>query len=272
MKKEGGLDRAWCAACNRFVFGRFSVGVGGFLLHEGRVLFVQRGKEPGRGRWTFPGGFLEADEAADDGLAREVREETGLRVAAEGLLVVRHAQTDAEQNVYCVYGLTLAGPIGDLMDGGDGDEVSRVVLANAIDNANGGVAALEKALAMRCGTTCEGTTRWSVWRAAQKCGFPDAVCRRMSLEEMERTGSSAIVSIATLPGINHAALYVGTFENLVILVDPQYGKCTMPRRRFREVLYGNPIVLAPSASRRGVRCDRVGRHGCRAAVGQTCAP
>lgn len=97
-------------------------------MHECRVLLVQRGKEPGKGRWTFPGGFLEEDEAPDEGLIREVREETGLRVEVNGLIAVRHAQTDAEQNVYCVYRLTLAGPIGDLLVDGDGDEVSRTVL------------------------------------------------------------------------------------------------------------------------------------------------
>lgn len=130
MRDEGGRERPWCVACNRFVFGRFSVGVGGFLMHEGRVLLVQRGKEPGKGRWTFPGGFLEEDEAPDEGLAREVLEETGLTVEVEGLLAVRHAQTDSEQNVYCVYRLKLTGVIGDLIEGGDGDEVSGVVLGD----------------------------------------------------------------------------------------------------------------------------------------------
>jgi ADP-ribose pyrophosphatase YjhB (NUDIX family) len=103
------------------------VGVGGFLRWEGRVLLVQRGRDPGRGRWTFPGGFLEEDEAPDAGLVREVREETGLRVAVDGLVAVRHAQTDSEQNVYCVYRLNLVGPLDELMEAGDGDEVERVV-------------------------------------------------------------------------------------------------------------------------------------------------
>jgi hypothetical protein len=118
-----------------------------------------------------------------------------------------------------------------------------VALANAIDMFNGDRRGSERALAMVCGTTCEGTTRWGVWRAALASGFPRAACERVAFEEMERTGSAAIVSIATMPGVNHATLYVGTFENVVILVDPQYGKCTMPRKRFIEVMYGNPVML-----------------------------
>jgi ADP-ribose pyrophosphatase YjhB (NUDIX family) len=175
VRDEGGRERPWCAACNRFVFGRFSVGVGGFLMHEGRVLLVQRGKEPGKGRWTFPGGFLEEDEAPDEGLAREVLEETGLSVAAEGLLAVRHAQTDSEQNVYCVYRLKLTGPIADLIEGGDGDEVSRVVLVDPVDlSALGDVG---------------GVTRWIIERVRgdaapmklAKNGFPVVPTHRWSV-------------------------------------------------------------------------------------------
>ena len=42
------------------------------------VLLIQRGLEPFRGRWAFPGGFLHIDESAEEGAARELREETGL--------------------------------------------------------------------------------------------------------------------------------------------------------------------------------------------------
>jgi ADP-ribose pyrophosphatase YjhB (NUDIX family)/GNAT superfamily N-acetyltransferase len=47
---------------------------------DGRVLLVQRGHEPERGRWTVPGGRLEEGETAAEAAVREVREETGLAV------------------------------------------------------------------------------------------------------------------------------------------------------------------------------------------------
>lgn len=46
-----------------------------------RVLLVERGREPYRGYWAFPGGFLEMDESAEQGALRELREETGLHSA-----------------------------------------------------------------------------------------------------------------------------------------------------------------------------------------------
>jgi len=46
-----------------------------------RVLLVQRGIEPYKGRWAMPGGFLRMDESAEKGALRELKEETGLRAA-----------------------------------------------------------------------------------------------------------------------------------------------------------------------------------------------
>ena len=44
------------------------------------VLLIQRGNEPYKGSWAFPGGFLNIDEDAPDGARRELLEETGLSV------------------------------------------------------------------------------------------------------------------------------------------------------------------------------------------------
>lgn len=56
------------------------MGVGAVILHDGRVLLVQRGTEPMKGRWSIPGGLLEVGESLVEGVRREVREETGLEV------------------------------------------------------------------------------------------------------------------------------------------------------------------------------------------------
>jgi 8-oxo-dGTP diphosphatase len=64
-------------------FPRHSVSVAGVITDDqGRTLLIQRRDNQ---RWEPPGGILELDESIEDGLRREVREETGLDVEPAGL-------------------------------------------------------------------------------------------------------------------------------------------------------------------------------------------
>ena len=56
------------------------VGVGAVVVHAGRVLLIERANEPLKGEWSLPGGALELGETLEEGVVREVEEETGLRV------------------------------------------------------------------------------------------------------------------------------------------------------------------------------------------------
>ncbi|HEY0191988.1 MAG TPA: NUDIX hydrolase [Kofleriaceae bacterium] len=72
------------------------VGVGAMIFDAGgRVLLVERGHPPAAGRWSVPGGKLEPGETLAQGVAREVREETGLVVEVGALACVVEAITDA---------------------------------------------------------------------------------------------------------------------------------------------------------------------------------
>ena len=53
----------------------------GFNGERLQVLLIERGIEPYKGRWAFPGGFLKMDETAEEGALRELKEETGLENA-----------------------------------------------------------------------------------------------------------------------------------------------------------------------------------------------
>ena len=50
----------------------------GFDGRDLKVLLIERGLDPYKGMWAFPGGFMRIDETAEDCAARELKEETGL--------------------------------------------------------------------------------------------------------------------------------------------------------------------------------------------------
>jgi ADP-ribose pyrophosphatase YjhB (NUDIX family) len=56
------------------------VSVGAVVIDGDRVLLIKRGQEPLKGRWSLPGGVVEAGEELHAALVREVREETCLDV------------------------------------------------------------------------------------------------------------------------------------------------------------------------------------------------
>jgi ADP-ribose pyrophosphatase YjhB (NUDIX family) len=64
------------------------VGVGGVIIVQGRALLIRRGSEPLLGEWSIPGGMLELGETLEQGVARELLEETGLTVRVIELIEV----------------------------------------------------------------------------------------------------------------------------------------------------------------------------------------
>lgn len=64
------------------------VGVGGVVIDNGRALLIRRGSPPAQGEWSIPGGLLEVGETIEEGIARELLEETGLDVRVVGLIEV----------------------------------------------------------------------------------------------------------------------------------------------------------------------------------------
>ena len=50
-----------------------------FAHDELEILLVQRKKDPYKGEWAFPGGFMEIDETPESAVARELEEETGIK-------------------------------------------------------------------------------------------------------------------------------------------------------------------------------------------------
>jgi len=54
------------------------VGIGGVVIYEDRAVLIRRGSEPLLGQWSIPGGSLEVGETLEQGVVRELLEETGV--------------------------------------------------------------------------------------------------------------------------------------------------------------------------------------------------
>jgi len=68
-----------------------SLATDGILVADSKLLLIKRKKDPFKGKYALPGGFVEYGEKVEDAVVREFREETGLEVAIDRLLGVYSA-------------------------------------------------------------------------------------------------------------------------------------------------------------------------------------
>lgn len=82
------LTRAVCDACGNIQYENPKIVVGCVPVHGDRILICKRAIEPRYGLWTLPAGFMENNESAPEGAAREALEEANARVEIEDLYTV----------------------------------------------------------------------------------------------------------------------------------------------------------------------------------------
>ena len=130
------------------------VGVGAVVLHEGRVLLVKRGRPPGLGRWSLPGGLVELGENTADAARREVAEECGIDVRVAGVAgMVERIIRDESGRVRYHYVLIdyLAYPESDTITAGTDAAEARWVPAEhvqSLDATEGLIDMIRRAMAL----------------------------------------------------------------------------------------------------------------------------
>lgn len=82
------MERSVCAACGFIDYQNPKIVVGSIVTWDGEILLCKRAIEPRRGYWTLPAGYLELNETAEDGAAREAREEACATIEIDRLLAV----------------------------------------------------------------------------------------------------------------------------------------------------------------------------------------
>lgn len=105
------------------------VGVGGVILRDRDVLLVRRGHPPAQGSWSLPGGKVEFREPLSLAVAREVLEETSLRVRVGSLVEVVELFGDGYHYVVLDYLCELDPPGQSPRAADDADAVAWVPVA-----------------------------------------------------------------------------------------------------------------------------------------------
>jgi ADP-ribose pyrophosphatase YjhB (NUDIX family) len=80
--------RLVCDQCQHIVYLNPKVVATAIPERPERLLLIRRAIEPRYGTWTFPGGYMEIDETAEQAALREVEEEVGLKVTLGPLVGV----------------------------------------------------------------------------------------------------------------------------------------------------------------------------------------
>ena len=73
-----GTTRPFCVNCGFIRFRNPSPSTGTIAVKDGKIVMIQRGRPPSKGKWAFPSGFIELGETAEEAALREMEEESGL--------------------------------------------------------------------------------------------------------------------------------------------------------------------------------------------------
>jgi ADP-ribose pyrophosphatase YjhB (NUDIX family)/ribosomal protein S27AE len=123
-----------CSNCSFEWFLNPAVAAACFIFDDrGQVLLIRRQKDPGRGRLAPPGGFVDVGETAEDGVRREVREETGLGVEAIEFLCSQPNTYTYGGYTYSVLDLFFTARVSAFGHLQTGNDVSALVVQSAVD-------------------------------------------------------------------------------------------------------------------------------------------
>lgn len=114
--------REYCPNCG-FIHFRNPVPTAGVVaLMDGKVVMIKRGREPAKGKWAFPSGFIELGEKPENAALRELKEEAGVWGENLGLIDVYFENSEVYRDILVImYLVKVTG--GELRPGDDASDV-----------------------------------------------------------------------------------------------------------------------------------------------------
>ena len=124
-RESEGRARLYCGVEQRFIYENPIPAVTAIVPGEGgRILFIRRRREPGRGLWALPGGFVEIGESPAEAARRELEEECGVRAHDPSLVDVIYQESRFYGTSLLIIGYSFAGYKGDARAGDDAADLA----------------------------------------------------------------------------------------------------------------------------------------------------
>ncbi len=94
IRTHEGHDQKHCASCNWVYYPHVAASSVAVVTKDNKVLLVQRAREPHKGKWMMPAGFLNYGEHPSEAAMREIFEETGYKASTVEFLDVIQVTDD----------------------------------------------------------------------------------------------------------------------------------------------------------------------------------
>ncbi len=94
IKLEENRERKFCSSCKWTYYPHVAGSTEAIIVRGKKTLMVKRNREPYKNTWMFPAGFIDFGEHPEETLAREIKEETGLKLKKATLWKVLQSEDD----------------------------------------------------------------------------------------------------------------------------------------------------------------------------------
>ena len=80
--------RKVCKKCGFIDYKNPKIVAGSLVVKNKKILLCRRAIEPSYGKWTFPSGYLDANETPEEGAIREAKEEANIKIKLKKLFII----------------------------------------------------------------------------------------------------------------------------------------------------------------------------------------